>query len=58
MRYMYGPAPTEEELCHAEFLKAAESVSADKHEEMEALIRDLGLEFVRAEKIPDDDLPP
>ena len=58
LRYMYGPAPTEEELCHAEFLKAAEFVSADKHEELEALIRDLGLEFIRAEKLPDDDLPP
>lgn len=58
LRYMYGPAPTEEDLCHAEFLKAAEFVSADKHEELESLIRDLGLEFIRAEKIPDDDLPP
>lgn len=57
LRYMYGPAPMEEEQCHAEFLKAAEFVSADKHEELEALIRDLGLEFVRAEPISSESPP-
>lgn len=36
------------------FLKAAEFVSADKLEELEALIRDLGLQFIRAEKMPED----
>lgn len=51
LRYMFGPAPAEADKWHQEFLKAAKFISPDKHEEVEALIRDLGLEFMGAEKV-------
>ena len=51
LRYMFGPAPAEADKWHQEFLKAAKFISPDKHEEVEALIRDLELEFWGAVKI-------
>ena len=51
LRYMFGPAPDEADKWHQEFLKAAEFISPEKHAEVEALIRDLELEFWGAVKI-------
>lgn len=60
LRYVFGPAPAEADKWHQEFLKAAKFISPDKHEEVEALIRDLELEFWGAVKIetPPEDPPP
>ena len=62
LRYMFGPAGSchserspkggvEESRWHQEFLKAAEFISPENHEEVEAFIRDLELEFWGAVKI-------
>ena len=71
LRYMFGPAGSchserspkggvEESRWHQEFLKAAEFISPEKHEEVEALVHDLELEFWGAVKIErkEDGEPP
>ena len=56
---MFGPAPAEADKRHQEFLKAAKFISPEKHEEVEALIRDLELEFWGAVKMdPNEDEEP
>ena len=60
LRYMFGPAPAETDKWHQEFLKAAKFISPENHEEVEAFIRDLELEFWGAVKIEtkEEDPPP
>ena len=54
---MFRPAPAEVDKWHQEFLKEAKFISPDKHEEVEALIRDLELEFFGKVERVDEEKP-
>lgn len=52
---MFGPAPAEADKWHQEFLLAAQYLDPEKADEVEALIEDLRLMFMGAEKVEEAD---
>jgi hypothetical protein len=55
IRYRFQPAPTVEPRVSPDFFLAAKYLSPEAAPEVEALINDLGLMFIKAEKIEEND---